>query len=126
RVTDLVQAHGRRLVLMTQPVLWRNDLGPSEEMLLWNGWSDRDDVYYATRALGRGIDLYNQELLHVCAARMIDCIDFAAKVPRTTEVFYDDAHYTEKGAELVARVITEHLARREPFTRVGIEPQSGG
>ena len=101
--------------MMTQPVIWREGLEPAVEALLWNGWSAEEKVYYSTRALAVGMALYNQELLRVCGSRGIDCIDLASAVPRTSEIFYDDAHYTEKGAELVARLIGEHFRSRQPF-----------
>ena len=112
---DLTEEHGARIVLMTQPVMWRADLNVTEEGLLWNGWSTEDGVYYSPRALAAGMELYNRELLRVCTLRGITCIDLAALVPRTAEIFYDDAHYTEKGASVVAKVVSEHLASRGPF-----------
>lgn len=124
-IVDLVQAQGARIVLMTQPVLWRDDLDPAEEQLLWNGWSNQNKAYYSPRALAEGMALYNQQLLHVCQSRGIECIDLASQVPRTAEMFYDDAHYTEKGAQRVARVVNEYFAKRKPFLQSGTEGMNG-
>ena len=95
---------------MTQPTSWREGLDPAAEGLLWNGWSEGANVYYSVRALAAGMALYNQELLLVCKSRGIDCIGLASRVPRTTEIFYDDAHYTEKGHAARCR----HQRSREP------------
>jgi hypothetical protein len=124
-IIDLTQAQGSTIVLMTQPVIWRKGLDPTAEASIWNGWSEEPNVYYSVRALAKGMAVYNQELLRVCEARGIECIDLAREVPQTAEIFYDDAHYTEKGAERVARVISEHLATREPFLPTAMSEEHG-
>jgi hypothetical protein len=118
-IVDLARARGSTIALMTQPTMWRDGLDLAAEALLWNGWSEEANVYYSVRALAAGMALYNQELLQVCESRGIDCLDLASRVPRNSEIFYDDAHYTEKGAWFVARIIGEHLRSREPFLRAG-------
>jgi hypothetical protein len=37
RIIDVVQAHGSRVVMMTQPTLWRDDFSPAEDRLIWLG-----------------------------------------------------------------------------------------
>ena len=100
---------------MTRPMLWREGLTPAEEALGWEGWNQQPGVYYSVRALAAAIRLYNRTLLDVCRARVLDCIDLAPEVPQTAANFYDGAHYTEAGARLVAKVVSEHFAGRPPF-----------
>jgi hypothetical protein len=99
RIIDVVQAHASRVVMMTQPTLRRDDFSPAEERPIWLG----------SGRLAEAMSLYNETLLHVCESRGIHCIDLAARVPRSLEMFYDDAHFTELGAHFVARTLGAHL-----------------
>lgn len=112
-IVDLARARGVRLLLVTQPSLWRADLGAAERALLW--WGGIGDYrgaaaprdYYSVAALAAGMARYNREMLSVCAARGVECIDLAAALPRDTSVFVDGVHFNENGARLVA----ERIAR---------------
>ena len=114
-IIDLVQAKGSRVVLMTQPTLWRADLNFEEDKVLWAGEKgtfveERGRSYYSARALAEAMNLFNHKLLQVCESRKIDCVDLATKLPKTLEVFYDDAHFTVRGAQIVAETVSAHLA----------------
>jgi lysophospholipase L1-like esterase len=103
--------HGVRLLALTQPCLWSERTPPQHEALLWmGGVGDYQKTpgapYYTSRALAEGMERYNAELRAVCAELDVDCLDLAALLPRDTSVFYDDVHFNEAGARLVA----EHVA----------------
>lgn len=106
---------GVRLVLVTQPVLWRRDLPPELDALTWFGWGPAG--YYPVEALAEAMDRYNRVTLEVCRERGLECVDLAAKLPRDTSVFYDDCHFNESGARRVAEVLAAHLLGRAPFAR---------
>jgi hypothetical protein len=122
RIIDAARERGARVVLATQPTLWRDGLGPAEESLLWAGgppfyaWKD-GAAYFDTEALARGMVQFNTTLLEVCAERGAVCIDAAAEIPRTTEFFYDDAHFTEAGSARLARLIADRLLAEEGLVR---------
>ncbi|HEY6549162.1 MAG TPA: SGNH/GDSL hydrolase family protein, partial [Vicinamibacteria bacterium] len=86
-IVRLARAHGARILLMTQPVLWREDLDEDEKASLWMGGvgefrrSPRSS-YYEPAALARAIDAYNERLLQVCARSGAECLDLAAGVAR--------------------------------------------
>lgn len=118
-----------RLVCMTQPTLWRTDLRPEEEALLWGGKAGDPDQtdrsrYYSAGALARGMARYNERLREVCIATDTELIDLAAHIPKTTRIFYDDCHFSEYGAALVAKRVADHLLAREPFTPTRIARSS--
>jgi lysophospholipase L1-like esterase len=120
QIVDITQRAGVDVLLMTQPVLWRSGLSTEENKLLWGGGPPlgkfrKGAVYYSVEALADGMQLYNETLLAVCKARGIRCLDLASVIPRTTEVFYDDAHFTEFGSDLVSEVVTAHLMERDSF-----------
>lgn len=115
-IADTVARHGARVVFMTQPSLWREDLPEDLEALLWMGGVGRfqeesGHEYYTVEALEEGMAAYNRTLLEVC--REIPgalCIDLAARLPQDATVFYDDVHFNEEGSRQVARVVAERLA----------------
>ncbi|PYN31186.1 MAG: hypothetical protein DMD98_17545 [Candidatus Rokuibacteriota bacterium] len=108
----------RRCVFLTQPTIWRSDLQADVEKLLLFGWVGpkfRPRGYVSVPELSRGMDSYNQVMLDVCRANNLECYDLAAALPKDASVFYDDAHFTENGARLVARSISRHLLAMPPF-----------
>lgn len=115
RMIDLAQAHGVRLVVMTQPTMWRPDLNQAETELLWLGWQPGHEIYYTPGALADGMASYNETTLEVCRTRQIECFDLAAALPQDTSVFYDDLHFNESGAQQVAGLVVEYLLDRPPL-----------
>ncbi len=114
RILQIARREEVRVLLLTQPVLWRNGLGPEELALLWAGGPPmhrlhEGAVYYSAEALADGMAQYNDALLSVCRASGAECLDVAASLPRTTAVFYDDAHFTEHGSALLAGRIADYL-----------------
>jgi lysophospholipase L1-like esterase len=112
---DMAQAHNVRLILMTQPTLWRADLTQAEEDLLWLGWQPGHEVFYTAEALRQGMAIYNDQLLEICQQRQIECIDLASALPKDTTAFYDGVHFNEGGSRQVATVVADYLLRHEPF-----------
>lgn len=47
--------------------------------------------------------------------RGVECIDLAARVPRDAVHFWDDAHFSEAGAGVVAEVVVRHLLATRPL-----------
>ncbi len=109
-----------RLILVTQPALWREDLTEVEEAQLWLGGigdfqAEPGHEYFASAALGRAMDAYNATLLGVCAELGVECVDVAAALPRDLDTFYDDVHFTEAGSRLVAEHLAEYLLGQPPY-----------
>ena len=62
----------------------------------------------------------------ICRERNLACLDAASRLPREGRVFWDDAHFTEEGARLLAELVTDFLLSREPLAslaRVRLEPE---
>lgn len=121
RIADVAKARGTPLVMMTQPTLWRADMSPEEEKLLWMGGLGDFQVepgheYYSTAALADGMRRFNEVTLDVCRERGIACIDLAGEIPKDATIFYDDCHFGRKGAERVAQAAAAHLAKQPAFS----------
>jgi len=114
RIVDLAKAHEVAVWFVTQPVLWRAGLSAAEQASLWAGgppWNQMQygDTYYSAEALARGMQRYNDALLDVCRARDVPCVDAASVLPATSEIFYDDAHFTERGSALLADLLSARI-----------------
>ncbi len=60
---------------------------------------------------------FNAVMLDVCRERRLPCLDLAARIPRDTTMFYDDAHFTDAGSRAVAAAVVEHLQSLPAFAR---------
>ena len=106
--------------------LWRADLPRSAEDVLWLGgigdFQQRPgSPYYSAAALAEGMRRFNETLLDVCRARQLECLDLAVTIPKDTSVFYDDTHFTEYGAALVAEEVAHFLRARPPWGPLNTE-----
>ena len=113
-VVLLAKGHGARVLLMTQPVLWREGLTEEEKAMLWMGGvgdfrSRPGSLYYEPEALAEGMSAYNRRLLDVCRDTGVQCLDLAAAIPRTPEFFWDDCHFTDAGQARVAEAVAAAL-----------------
>ena len=102
-------ARGLRLVVVTQPTLWRDDLPPELERLLCE---HTDDGAYTPGALAEMMDAYNRTAIELCREEGVDCVDLAAQLPKDTTVFYDDCHFNVSGCRRVAEVLADFLATK--------------
>ena len=126
-IIDLAQAKSVRLILVTQPSLYKEIMTPAEDSLIWGGALENSgkieplpnqvNSYYTTGALSRGMKLYHQTLLQVCQTRNIECIDLASALPQDTTIFYSDVHYHENGARQVANILAQYLLSHPPFEK---------
>ena len=55
------------------------------------------------------LNIYNKELMKTCGIENVECFDLASAIPHNDLYFYDTAHFTERGAELVAEKVAEFL-----------------
>lgn len=99
---------GVRTVFLTQPTLY-------EDSDFWNGkeagyyWLSRPKYNLSAASIRVLLDIYNKELIAVCRDEGVECFDLASQIPRTDEYFYDLCHFTEKGADLVARKVAHYF-----------------
>lgn len=112
---------GVRVVLLEQPALWRADLAPDLERLLWMGgvgeYSTTEGCeYYTSGALAQGLARYNAVVNEVGLAESAPVVALSGALSGQAPYFYDDVHFTEAGARTVAVLVAEALAAHAPFT----------
>jgi lysophospholipase L1-like esterase len=119
-MADLALAAGVRLVFVTQPAAWRDGPSSGGERQLWMGAivaQGGSRAYLSTSALARVMARYNEAVLDVCRQRALACVDAAHVVPHDTTAMYDDVHFNEQGARLLARELAAHFRQHAPFLR---------
>jgi lysophospholipase L1-like esterase len=120
RLVDRAQAYGAPMVFLTQPAMWSDRMDPQDAALLYaagvgpnNVWC-KDLRYYAPEAMAEGLARFNAVMLDVCRERALFCIDLAARVPRSRQIFWDDMHLNEAGAREVSRIVAAEIAALGP------------
>jgi lysophospholipase L1-like esterase len=110
-----IRATGARPVLITQPMVWHAGISPEAERLLWSaflGDNDSPEGRYRVADLERAMATFNDATLEACRRADLPCVDLASAMarPERESWYYDDAHYNERGAEVVARILARALA----------------
>lgn len=105
-----------QVMLLTQPSLFKSDLEPELQKLLWFGgignfMYEAGSEYYSVGALASGLQAYNDVLLDRCDEHDLLCVDLAATLPKDTSVFYDDVHLNESGARQVAELVSTAILK---------------
>jgi len=109
RVIELSKERNSSLIFMTQPYLWKEDMTPEENASLWMTY-DFSDNYYPTKTMIYSMEEFNKRLLKVCENNKdIFCIDLEKKTPKTLDYLYDDMHFNENGARLVAEEVSAYI-----------------
>lgn len=118
RFVDVAKQANVRVIFMTQPTMWRNDLSAEEEQLFWFGWGGMSQTnskkYYSVDILEKVMALFNKMLLEVCSNRGVECIDLAASMGKDTTTFYDDCHFNTSGSRKVAEILSRYLLMDAP------------
>lgn len=111
----LIYEEGRKqglgVMFITQPYLYKDTMNAYEQSLLWMGGigayqKEKGHSYYSAKALKQGMEMYNNTLRQFCNENNIPFIDAAATLPQDTSVFYDDCHFNENGARLMAEYLS--------------------
>jgi lysophospholipase L1-like esterase len=93
-------------VFITQPVLYGYGVDPVtgvdlEKIKMADGFSGSLNW--------KILELYNQETRYVGKKNNVLVIDLATKMPKSSDLYYDLMHFTNKGAETVANIIFNDL-----------------
>lgn len=120
---DLVTQRKIRLILLTQPTLWRAEMNEKEQKAIWMGGKGGDFMhnvglpYYTSGALAAGMQRFNDVMLSVCKERGILCVDLASMIPKDLENFYDDCHFGYQTSERIADIVAEAVKKGPPFAQ---------
>jgi len=59
---------------------------------------------------------YNDIVRTVCQENNVQCIDLTKHLPSNTNVFYDDCHFNENGAEMVAEIVARYFNKKNKLS----------
>jgi len=96
-----------KVIFMTQPTLWQKDLSDEYKTLLAARSHYNKTPLYTGEALNEIMTIFNQRLMTVCDTHNIPVIDL--QLPKNKTIFYDDMHFNESGAEVVAAKVHSFL-----------------
>lgn len=108
-IVETCRAEKTRCVLMTQPVLWDRKHSPETRSLLWLG-DMQDGRYLEVGRAREAMNAYNATLQEVAAETGTEIVDVTS-INGKAASFYDDCHFTEAGAQEVARLLAKHFQR---------------
>jgi len=123
-IIETARGHGVEVMLLTQPALYKENLGAELANLLWFGGVGNfqftaGSEYYSIGAMARAMQAYNQVLLDACEQSGVSCVDLASRLPKDTTVFYDDVHLNESGAEKVAEIVAASILQSDMVVVTG-------
>ncbi len=123
QVAHVVRRKNRRLIYITQPVLWDDllqSLGTRRLHLMRNtleaGAADKQPPKFDQVSALAMSDHFNKRLTDACRELNIECVDAARRMNGRTHFFYDDLHLNDAGCAELARLLAEHL-RANPDPR---------
>jgi hypothetical protein len=108
---------GLRCLFLTQPTMWRDGLNQTERELIWSGGVGPPDApkgYVSINDLAQAMTRYNQTLLDACSSKGLECYDLATHVPKDESAMFDDCHFNENGAHIVAGLLAGYLSSHPP------------
>jgi len=116
---DLAEKDGITVILMTQPNLYKSNISEKEKQLLnmLNYEAIGPDKKWSYETALRGFQQYTQTIKDVARERSLLLIDLGKAIPKTTEYFYDDVHYTDTAFDTVAQTISEALIENKIFDK---------
>ena len=103
---DIAKKSKVKLVFLSQPVLWQKDLSPEDDALLFGIITD-GNIHFSRTALANGMEMFNRRLEKVCKKSNTPFI--RSQLESSSVNFFDDCHFTEKGAKTLANQVFEGL-----------------
>lgn len=92
----ICEAHGKKLILITQPTTWNSSVDP--RINNWQWMLYRNGVTYRADLMDEAIESVNDVMRQVATEHSVPMYDLARSIPKSSEYFYDDAHFNVKGA----------------------------
>jgi len=109
---SVAKGHSIRLILMTEPFVYQENLPPEIDEKLWSGWlgaASHYTVNLSPEFLLRESHRFNEALRELSRKHAVELIDLEREIPKDLDHFADDVHLTPQGAARAARVIARYL-----------------
>lgn len=102
---------GSRVVLLTQPYLYRPALSEEEfdHLYMVRREAIGPDKQWSLHTALSGMEQYNEEVRQLASEGSTHIFDLEQYIPKTLEFFQDDVHYTDKAHAVIASELTRYL-----------------
>lgn len=110
------RANNIRMIFVTQPALWSEHNSPAEQAVMWMATYHADGRWsrLPSAMAFRMLSTVNATMLETCRTDGLACLDLAAELPRSLDIFYDDMHFNEQGAKTVVMAIARTVSKVAP------------
>ena len=110
-IIDLAYLDSTKVILISQPFLYRDDLTEREikKLHMVNKESYGMRSKWSVQTALKGMQKYNLCLKEISSRRKTDFIDLEKSIPKSLIFFEDDVHYTEKTFDLIAKTISDNI-----------------
>lgn len=105
----VAKGRGIRVILMTEPSVYQEDLPEEIQSKLWMGYLEGPKLNLSDSFLFREMHRFNEAVQDLALRQAVEVIDLEREIPKTLEYFFDDVHFTEKGSQRAAQVISNYL-----------------
>jgi lysophospholipase L1-like esterase len=113
---EYLKSDQRKVIIMTQPSLYKDNLSPEENEALWFGkefcytskniWQRE---YPSAKSLRTAIEAFNDAARNIAEDNEVMLIDLDVMIAKNLSNFSDDVHYTEKGSNEIATAIMNNI-----------------
>ncbi|MHA7057568.1 SGNH/GDSL hydrolase family protein [Aquimarina sp. M1] len=107
KIINEAQKRKISIIFITQPTLWQKNLSDKYKTLLAARSHYNKMPLYTGEALNKIMTIFNKRLMTVGTKYNIPVIDL--QLPKNQTIFYDDMHFNESGAEVVAEKVYSFL-----------------
>jgi len=109
----VTRGHGIRLILMTEPFIYQENMPKETEDKLWMGYMPEAGINLSNEFLLKEMKRFNNAVRNLSKKHGVELIDLEREIPKDLVHFYDDVHFSPDGAKKAAQVISEYLIQNQ-------------
>ena len=119
-IAEIVHAGGARLVLLTQPSIYRDGLTDDDKQRLifkftycgmWSGFLERE--YPSVSSMAMAMQAANDVVREVAERHGALLVDVAPTIPRDWDHFVDDIHHIGNSGQLIGEAVATSIAESD-------------
>ncbi len=119
-----IEKNNSKVILLSEASIYNNNLSDKEKSSLWfaeafcyhqadNNYNKLGRYIASVKSLENALKYFNNKAAQISSEKNIPFIDLASYIPKNSDYFIDDVHFTEKGADLAASVVVEFIIKND-------------
>jgi lysophospholipase L1-like esterase len=111
-IIELGKANGSRVVLLTQPNLYKDSINSEElkVLVMLNQEAIGNGKKWSYKTAFSALKQYNEKTREISKKQSVFLIDLEKIIPKSLEYLKDDVHYKDKSFDLIAASLAEKIA----------------